>query len=149
MTARFRIVWLLVLCFFLASCSGYHQVGMPLSCDPGEDTNEPDDGAIKPGDKVRVTVNSGETVIGTLFSCNNTALAIDEQKVVGIDVYSNEISIQSRHVLFVADIRSVEVYWTNNTGPLLISLGVFLVFAGAMAAKSLENSMDFGFSLSE
>jgi len=67
----------IALCFFLAGCSGYRTVNLGPEVPDGGTAGDPIGEGIEPGQRVRVTLTSGERVDGKVVDWDGSTLTAE------------------------------------------------------------------------
>ena len=145
MAARLKIFWLIALCFFVASCSTFSPVGMPLSCDPESAADETEADSIEPGEMVRVTLRDGESITGTFVYCNSICLTIDDATST-IELEDSETG-QAKPVEYArrtvphSEVQTVERRKTSTMGHILTA-GAVIGYAAVVYVALLAIELD-------
>ena len=86
-----RFFWLFVACLFLSSCSTYSQVSLPR-LNPSTDISAPE-ARVKTHDSVRLTLLSGEQLIGDVIKLTFEKLLIQDQEMKEFSIPFNQIEL--------------------------------------------------------
>ena len=134
---------MVALCFFLAGCSGYRQVAWRTPEQAPEEEAPGDRGGPQAGDKVRVTLVTGERIEGEFVSSSADSidifLGVPRSVEAGTSLDKDEGGLRT---IPLNDIASIEKYGVKPGLTILTILGVLFVgvlIAGAAAASELQD----------
>ena len=120
MKHRFRVTWLLVLCLFVTSCAGksYQRAALPWSSSASADAAPA--GVVSVGSHVRVTMLTGEIILGKVV----------ERKARGLVLLCSTENGEKSMAIGADEIIFIEKNYAepSSTIPILAGVGAVIVF---------------------
>ena len=139
MKRSYRVIGMIALCFFLAGCSGYQQVAWRTPEQAPEEEEPGDRGGPQAGDKLRVTLVTGERIEGAFVSSSADSidifLAVPRSVEVGTALDIDEGELRK---IPLNDIASIEKKTGVISGLAILGALIFVGFIAGAAALSFS-----------
>jgi len=142
MTNGIRTFWVISLMIFLTGCGGYRMGQVSVAGDPAATVGSEEGVLVKPGDKVRVTLQDGHQLKGRYLSQEAGTLLIevedsgDTEAGPGHEAF--ETMVPDSLVIPIGDIRDLAKFQSGTAGGILAGVMVVTVVGGAIFAHNFK-----------
>jgi len=142
MTHGIRTFWVISLVIFLTGCGGYRTARVPVLGDPAATVGSEEGVLVKPGDKVRVTLQDGHQLKGRYLSQETGALLIEVEESgdtgEGPGHEAFETTMPDSLVIPIGDILALAKFQSGTAGGILAGVMVVTVVGGAIFAHNFK-----------